>query len=59
MLKQTCLCFKIELRIGSKYAAVFPDPVFALASTSRPSNASGIALLCTSVGVLKFCFAIP
>lgn len=57
--KRTCFRFKIEWRIGSRYAAVFPDPVFALARTSRPFNASGIALLCTRVGVLKFCFAMP
>lgn len=45
--------------MGSRYAAVFPDPVFALANISRPSNASGIALLCTNVGVWNFCFVMP
>lgn len=49
----------MECRIGSRYAAVFPDPVFALARISRPSNAKGIALLCTGVGVLKFSLVIP
>jgi len=55
----TCFCFRMECRIGSRYAAVFPDPVFALARISRPSNAKGIALLCTGVGVLKFSLVIP
>ncbi len=55
----TCFCFRMECRIGSRYAAVFPDPVFALARISRPSNAKGIALHCTGVGVLKFSLVIP
>ena len=37
--------------IGMEKAAVFPDPVLALASTSLPSNARGIALSCIGVGL--------
>jgi hypothetical protein len=32
-------------------AAVFPDPVLALANMSFPSNASGMAFSCIGVGV--------
>lgn len=38
---------------GIQYAAVLPLPVRALARMSRPSRASGIALLCTRVGRAK------
>ena len=55
----TCFALRIVWITGNKYAAVFPDPVFALANISRPSKTNGIALLCTRVGVWKFCFAIP
>lgn len=37
-------------RMGRRYAAVFPDPVFALASTSFKSSMSGIAFSWTGVG---------
>lgn len=47
----------MPLSTGSTYAAVLPDPVFALHSTSWPANASGMAFLCTSVGFSKLCFA--
>ena len=37
--------------IGMEKAAVFPEPVLALASISLPSSARGIALSCIGVGL--------
>lgn len=42
---------------GRTYAAVLPEPVLALQSTSRPWRASGMALRWTRVGFSKLCFA--
>ena len=44
--------------IGIKNAAVFPDPVRAIATTSFPSIISGIVLRCIGVGTLKPLFNI-
>ena len=38
-------------------APVFPVPVCAVPKMSLPSNATGIALACIGVGVLKLIFA--
>mmetsp|Transcript_111871 Transcript_111871/g.316482 ORF Transcript_111871/g.316482 Transcript_111871/m.316482 type:complete len:298 (-) Transcript_111871:52-945(-) len=38
-------------RIGSRKEAVLPEPVSAVASTSRPRSAGGITSLCMGVGV--------
>lgn len=58
LAKHTDFRFKMECNTGRIYAAVLPEPVFALASTSRPSNAKGIAFACTGVGAWKFCFEV-
>jgi hypothetical protein len=55
----TSLRLRIECKIGRRYAAVFPDPVFALARISFPAIASGMAVRCTRVGFSNFCCAIP
>ena len=47
---RTCFPFSIFCISGIAYAAVFPDPVLALASTSFPSKAKGIAFSCIRVG---------
>lgn len=36
--------------MGMTYARVFPDPVLARATISRPFNARGMAAACTNVG---------
>src|SRR5271154_5521101 len=36
--------------MGMTYARVFPDPVFARATISRPFRARGMAAACTKVG---------
>ena len=43
---------------GMEKAAVFPDPVLALAKTSLPSRARGIALSCIGVGLDQPSFEI-
>ena len=43
--------------IGIANARVFPVPVCAVATTSWPASAGGIACACTGVGVTKRCFA--
>lgn len=53
----TLFRFRIPASTGSTYAAVLPDPVLALHSTSLPSSASGMALRWTSVGERKPCCA--
>ena len=40
--------------MGIKKLSVLPVPVCAVASTSRPLSAGGIASACTGVGVLKW-----
>ena len=52
-IELTDLAFKTFCATGMQYAAVFPLPVLALASMSRFSSASGIALVWTSVGRAK------
>lgn len=47
----TCLDCNIFCTTGMEKAAVFPDPVLALANMSFPSNASGMAFSCIGVGV--------
>ena len=46
-----CFALRIFCTTGMQYAAVFPLPVRALASMSLFSNANGMALLCTRVGL--------
>mmetsp|Transcript_28880 Transcript_28880/g.51643 ORF Transcript_28880/g.51643 Transcript_28880/m.51643 type:complete len:215 (-) Transcript_28880:231-875(-) len=41
------------VRAGSRYPSVFPLPVLAIASTSRPATASGQEAACTALGALK------
>src|SRR5271166_3405602 len=49
-------CFNNDSSRGSRKASVLPVPVCAVATTSRPSSAGGIASDCTGVGVTKlFC----
>lgn len=38
--------------IGIKKQAVLPEPVLAIATTSRPSIINGIVFRCTGVGIL-------
>lgn len=45
--------------MGTRNAAVFPEPVRAMATTSTPDSSAGIALRCTGVGTLKPIFMIP
>ena len=39
--------------VGSKNAAVLPEPVWLDTRRSLPSSAAGIACSCTGVGVVK------
>ncbi len=43
--------------MGIRKLSVLPVPVCAVANTSRPSSAGGIAPTCTGVGVTKFALA--
>src|SRR5437868_11742823 len=42
-------------KIGRRNASVLPVPVWAVATTSRPSRAGGIACACTGVGTANPC----
>lgn len=44
---------------GIRKANVFPDPVFAAPTKSRPSKSGGTDLACISVNVVKPISAIP
>lgn len=54
----TCFLSRIFCITGMAYAAVFPDPVLALDSTSFPSSDKGIAFSWISVGSFQPSFAI-
>src|ERR1700735_3411844 len=45
--------FSMELMIGRTNASVFPVPVWAVATTSRPASAGSIDWACTAVGSVK------
>ena len=49
-------CFRDSSR-GRRKHAVFPDPVRAIATTSRPASASGMVLRWIGVGILYPIFA--
>ena len=44
-------CFKSCSITGTRKASVLPVPVIAVASTSLPASACGIAAACTGVGM--------
>jgi hypothetical protein len=45
--------FAKAFKVGSKNAAVLPEPVWLDTRRSLPSSAAGIACSCTGVGVVK------
>ena len=49
---------KILFRMGTKKAAVFPDPVCAQAIRSRLARITGIEFFCTGVGVVYCAISI-
>jgi hypothetical protein len=54
---RTCFCFRIDCRTGSKYAAVFPEPVYARAggqysrSIQHEHNSPTTSLPCSAKGM--------